>query len=366
MLHLEHALLRPRRGCNTFEVDMTVSIIIKALNEETHIGAAIESALAALAGRDGEVILADSGSTDRTVEIARTYPIRIVQLANHAERTCGAGPELGFQATRGDLVCLIDGDMVLDPEFITTASRFLLANPSHAGVAGRVRDVNLESLEYVRRNRRKSPELAAGEADRLNGGGLFRRDAILSVGYFTDRNLHSYEELDLGARLTAAGWRLHRLDIPFVDHRGHTTEAFALLWRRLETGYAFGLGELLRGALGRPHFWRVMNSARELRLWIALIAAWASLPLFAVIGSPAMAIAGALLLIIGPAAVMSWRYRSIRLGTYAVTAWHVHAIGLVAGLLRRRVDPGVRIRARVLHDGVALARSDAELGRLRA
>ena len=43
----------------------TVSIIIKALNEERHIAAAIESALAALGGIDGEVILADGGSRDR-------------------------------------------------------------------------------------------------------------------------------------------------------------------------------------------------------------------------------------------------------------------------------------------------------------
>jgi hypothetical protein len=41
----------------------TVSIIIKALNEERHIASAIESALAALCGIDGEVILADGRSS---------------------------------------------------------------------------------------------------------------------------------------------------------------------------------------------------------------------------------------------------------------------------------------------------------------
>ena len=63
-----------------------VTVIIKALNEERHIDAAIRSALAALAGIDGEVILSDSGSADRTVEIARQYPITILQLKNTAER----------------------------------------------------------------------------------------------------------------------------------------------------------------------------------------------------------------------------------------------------------------------------------------
>ena len=47
-----------------------VSVIIKAFNEEKNICAAIESSLAAVAEMGGEVILADSHSTDRTVELA--------------------------------------------------------------------------------------------------------------------------------------------------------------------------------------------------------------------------------------------------------------------------------------------------------
>src|SRR6476659_2248742 len=82
---------RPARGT------VTVSIIIKALNEERHIEAAVRSALAAIGALDGEVILADSGSSDRTIEIARQYPIAIVQLAHPAERRCGIGPQLGYQ-----------------------------------------------------------------------------------------------------------------------------------------------------------------------------------------------------------------------------------------------------------------------------
>ena len=77
------------------EEHCTVSIVIKALNEEKNICAAIESALAAVADVGGEVILADSCSTDRTVELASRYPIRVVQLANPSERCCGIGPQLG-------------------------------------------------------------------------------------------------------------------------------------------------------------------------------------------------------------------------------------------------------------------------------
>src|SRR6218665_3277207 len=85
---------------------LLLTIGIKALNEEQHIAMAIESALAAAAPLGGEVGLADSGSTDRTLEIARGYPVRIVQLGNLAERCCGAGAQLAFQSAQGEFFYL--------------------------------------------------------------------------------------------------------------------------------------------------------------------------------------------------------------------------------------------------------------------
>ena len=73
-----------------------VSVIIKALNEQANVANAIESALRAVASVGGEVILADALSDDRTVQIARRYPITIAQLVRAADRGCGSGPQLGF------------------------------------------------------------------------------------------------------------------------------------------------------------------------------------------------------------------------------------------------------------------------------
>jgi len=329
-----------------------ISVIIKCFNEQSYIAACIESALAALQGRDGEIVVADSGSTDQTVEIASRYPVRVVQLANPSERSCGIGPQLGFEASHGDYVCLIDGDMVLAPSFLGDALGFLAANPDFAGVSGRVRDVQFDSLEYVRRNRRPRAELNCGETDRLNGGGLFRRAAIESVGYFTDRNLHSYEEFDLGARLMEAGWRLQRLDRPFVDHYGHKTEAYGLLWRRFTTRYAFGLGEVVRAAVGKAHMARALRLP-ELKLWVAVAAMWGCVLIAGIVLGPVVGLLGALLAIGAPIALMSWRYRSLQLGTYAATGWLVHTIGFIGGLWQRRVDPKRPVASRVLHDATA-------------
>ena len=90
---------------------MKLTIGIKTLNEERRIAAALASAVEAARPWQGEIILADSGSTDRTIEIARNFPVKIVQLADEADKSCGAGAQLAFQYARGEYFYLLDGDM---------------------------------------------------------------------------------------------------------------------------------------------------------------------------------------------------------------------------------------------------------------
>src|SRR5579862_2891182 len=168
----------------------TLSVIIKALNEEQHIAGAIESALAALAGIDGEVVLADGGSRDRTIEIARQYPIMIVQLNRTEDRSCGSGAQLGFQYSHGRYLLLMDGDMRLHKEFLPAAIRVLDDNPTVAGVGGHVIESETDNLEYEQRQHRYDPDREVGPVTRLASSGLYRRTAIDSIGYVTDRNLH--------------------------------------------------------------------------------------------------------------------------------------------------------------------------------
>ena len=144
---------------------MSVSIIIKTLNEEQRIAAAIESALAALPDEQVEVIVSDSGSTDRTVEIASAYPVRVVQIEAPARASCGLGPQLGFQYSTQPFVGLIDGDMIIEPDFFPAALQYMADHPEAGGVTGHVVDQILESLEFQRRARRHTPEKQAGKVN---------------------------------------------------------------------------------------------------------------------------------------------------------------------------------------------------------
>lgn len=329
---------------------MTVSIIMKTLNEERRIAAAIESALKALAAvGGGEVIVADSGSSDRTVEIASAYPVKVAQIEAPARPSCGLGPQLGFQYSEQPFVCLMDGDMLLDEGFLPEALAYLSAHPQAAGVTGHVVEMNVENLEFTRRVRRASPENRIGAIDRMNGGGLYRRAAIEQAGYFSDRNLHGYEEFDLGLRLRSMGWTLHRLDRPFVQHFGHTLNAYALLVRRWKSKYLRGVGELLRAAAGKPWFGLLLKELPELRLW-ALVYAWiavmVALPF--VLPSAALGLLASLALAAAVVGAMSLKQRSLSLGVYAVVAWLFHAAALPLGFLQARRRPDDWIESRLV------------------
>ena len=323
-----------------------VSVVIKALNEEIHVRAAIESALSALAPVGGEVILADSGSTDRTVDIAREYPMTVVQLARPAERRCGIGPQLGFQQAQGEYVYILDGDMELDAQFLAQAVAAMDADSSLGGVAGIVEERSEASYQFRGRKRRARESVAHNDCEWLDMGGLYRREALQAVGYFSNRNLHAFEEMELGLRLCAAGWRLRRLPLRSVLHHGRTEATWPLLRRRWRTRYLDGAGELLRASLGRPWFYRVVQTQRHLllalALWLALVAAvavlpWTSWPLVGVAAGVA-----------GLVAARALRAGSVRDALLGQLVWQVTALATVRGFLARQQDPREPVAAVVL------------------
>jgi glycosyltransferase involved in cell wall biosynthesis len=328
----------------------TVSIIIKALNEEEHIAAAIESALAALGGLDGEVILADGASTDRTIEIAQRYPIRIVRLDRTQDRSCGAGAQLGYQYSSGKFLCLMDGDMRLQPDFLGPAVQFLEQNPEVGGVGGAVIDREVANLEYQQRNKRADPDRRAGLVSRLNGSGLYRRSAIDSIGYVTDRNLHGGEELDLAARLQAGGWKLVRIDCHAVDHYVHAGNAYRLLLRRMRSRNAFGPGEIVRAALGQPHFGFIVRHDRNIMLCGLVTAWWALIAIVALFAHGTPALFAIAIVAIVPFAIMSLRWHSLRNALYSVAVWNAFTLCFVPGFFRLRKPPTKWMASTIVKD----------------
>ena len=86
-----------------------LTAVMPCLNEERTVGRCIEKVSAAFRamGIAGEVVVADNGSTDRSVEIATAHGARVVRVATHGY---GAALIAGIAAARGDYIVMADSD----------------------------------------------------------------------------------------------------------------------------------------------------------------------------------------------------------------------------------------------------------------
>lgn len=101
---------------------MKLLIAIPALNEEESIGSTIEAVLGARDAivADGvvsevDVTVVSDGSTDRTVEIARTYEPRIRLIVFERNRGYGAAIKEAWRRSDAELLAFLDADGTCDP-----------------------------------------------------------------------------------------------------------------------------------------------------------------------------------------------------------------------------------------------------------
>jgi len=100
---------------------LDVSVVIPCLNEANSLAFCVEKAISSFrnAGLRGEVIVADNGSTDGSIEIAEFNGARVLRVP---ERGYGAALKAGIAAARGEFVIMGDADDSYDfgevPNFV--------------------------------------------------------------------------------------------------------------------------------------------------------------------------------------------------------------------------------------------------------
>ena len=193
------------------------SVVVITRNEEMIIGKCLDSVVQAFSGRSFELILVDSASTDRTVEIAKGYPARIICLKATDPLRPSVGRNVGLQLARAERVVFLDGDSILNPEWVGPAAEALRSDPLLAGVAGEMEHVFEARGEDRIAYRHAYPDTDYVEATHLGGSALYRRQPLEQVGGFNPF-LRAYEEAELGARMRKAGFRLRRLRTLMTQH----------------------------------------------------------------------------------------------------------------------------------------------------
>lgn len=90
---------------------MQLSVVIITLNEEANIGRTLASVQALVADGKGEIIVVDSGSTDRTVEIAKSFGAKVFI---EEWKGFAAQKNSAIDKATGDWILSLDADEEVD------------------------------------------------------------------------------------------------------------------------------------------------------------------------------------------------------------------------------------------------------------
>src|SRR6185312_6056544 len=328
---------------------MRLSVLIKTYNEGGKIAKCIKSVLDSVRGIEGgvEIIVADSLSTDDTVEIAKNYDVKVVQLRAVEDRGCGTGVQLGFQHSSGRYVYFLDGDMELQPGFLPQALQLIESEPGLAGVSGLLRDRTIRN--WFERQRNIHRPTTQEQLARLPGGGLYRRSAIENAGgYAGNRNLQAYEEAELGFRLHNQGWRLVRIPVVAVLHTGHAGTTRSLIERVWRNGRVASGGVFLKLALAQPYRFDAIRMFIHPLATFAYWIIWFVSLILADDWRIFAGLAGFGLLIY---ASLVFKKRSFRDAAISMLLWHIAALGIVRGFAIRNLhSPNTEIPSLVLKE----------------
>src|ERR671937_1862434 len=94
------------------EGPVQLSVVIITYNEEANIGRALGSVAPLVSGGKGEMIVVDSGSTDRTVEIARAHGAKVFV---EPWKGYAAQKNSALEKAGGEWILSLDADESLEP-----------------------------------------------------------------------------------------------------------------------------------------------------------------------------------------------------------------------------------------------------------
>jgi glycosyltransferase involved in cell wall biosynthesis len=230
-----------------------VGLVIIGRNE----GDRLRSCLLSVIKHTSNIVYVDSGSTDGSVELAKSLAIEVIQLDLSIPFTAARARNAGFfhllqRNPQIQLVQFVDGDCEIVPGWLEAAKKVLATQPEIAVVFGRRRERFPEATVY---NRLCDLEwdTPVGEATACGGDAMMRVSAFEQVSGFNP-TLIAGEEPELCVRFRQQGWKIWRIDADMTLHDAAITK-FSQWWQRaLRAGHAYAEGSWLHGRSPQRHW----------------------------------------------------------------------------------------------------------------
>jgi glycosyltransferase involved in cell wall biosynthesis len=218
-----------------------ISLIIPAYNASLYLREAIDSALNQTV-KARQIIVVDDGSTDTTLEIARSYGEAVIAITQ-ANAGTSAARNRGLALADQPFITFLDADDRLVVNKFERQLRVLADHPEAMLCIARGRDFYSPELpNAAEKSAKLEPQMRHGQVSTW----LVRREVFDRVGTFnTSEGLQFAEGSELYSRLEIAGIVPVRIDDVLLERRLHTANKttnskahmdgiMALMKRRLE------------------------------------------------------------------------------------------------------------------------------------
>ena len=191
-------------------MNFTISGIIPAYNAESTLKEVI-IALKTQTVSLGEIIVIDDGSNDRTAAIASNCDCQLIK--NSIVQGRGSARNIGVKNTDAELILFCDSSNLIAPDFVEKAI-YHFKDPLISAVFGRIKNDKTLKDPYSRwRAKHLFREHLPHRNDvhevkcLITYAAILRKNAIEKVGNFDER-LKKCEDIDLGKKLTAKGFKI--------------------------------------------------------------------------------------------------------------------------------------------------------------
>lgn len=190
-----------------------ISVIVPAYNAERFLAAALQSVLA----QDQailEIIVIDDGSSDRSAEIALSFPkVKVLRQGNLGP---AAARNRGISEAQGAWLAFIDADDIWAPGSLRSLAQILLDDPTIDVAVGRFRAVSEEiwkdgQIQFL------GPALP----NFVFGTSLFRREVFAKTGPL-DQGYRIGEDTEWCLRAREKGIRIQPIEDIIVYYRRHS------------------------------------------------------------------------------------------------------------------------------------------------
>jgi glycosyltransferase involved in cell wall biosynthesis len=218
-----------------------LSLVICTRNRANRLAQTLKRVLTIRSRLEWELIVADNGSTDGTSAVVEKYAAasdRPVQLIYNPGRRVSYARNAGWQSAKSGIVAYIDDDCYPVENYVDAVFDCFSKNQGLGFVGGRIllHDPSDRKITIQECSQRLSfPANSFIPPGAIHGANLaFRRAALNDVGgfdiWFGPGAFFVAEELELLARISAAGWTGAYDPAPLVYHH-HGRKTRGAEWR---------------------------------------------------------------------------------------------------------------------------------------